>query len=110
MTIGSRKPRELPLDILPERYYKDEGCELSPSCLRCPLPYCKHDVPHWFQRAAREERDTRVLCQYQETKLSVARLAVHFDISPRTVFRILHRVREEKPIPAQMTAVGRTSL
>ena len=25
--------------------YKDTGCEVSSSCLRCPLPMCKYDTP-----------------------------------------------------------------
>ena len=34
------------LELLPERYpYRDEGCEVSPSCLKCPLPQCKYDEP-----------------------------------------------------------------
>ena len=29
---------------LPEHAtYKDEGCELAPSCLRCPFARCQHD-------------------------------------------------------------------
>ena len=47
-------------DALPERYpYRDEGCEVSPSCLRCPLAQCKYDDPDWFQRQKRDEREQR---------------------------------------------------
>ena len=29
-----------------ENYFvDDDGCENSPSCLQCPLPVCKYDVP-----------------------------------------------------------------
>ncbi len=28
---------------------KDKGCEVSPSCLACPLPECKYDVPLYSQ-------------------------------------------------------------
>ncbi len=39
-------------DQSPEYYhYEDTGCEVSPSCLNCPLPQCKYDDPVWFQRA-----------------------------------------------------------
>ena len=37
-------PKIVRRDSLPEHArYKDEGCELSPSCLRCPLPRCQYD-------------------------------------------------------------------
>ena len=37
------------LDAMPEFYhYEDTGCEVSSSCLDCPLPQCKYDDPAWF--------------------------------------------------------------
>ena len=32
---------------LPPRFadYPDRGCWLAPSCLECPLPACRHDLP-----------------------------------------------------------------
>ena len=32
---------------LPPRFadYPDRGCWLAPSCLDCPLPVCRHDLP-----------------------------------------------------------------
>ena len=40
-----------PVDTVPEFYhYEDTGCEVSRSCLNCPLPRCKYDDPIWFQR------------------------------------------------------------
>ena len=33
------------VDDLPENCdYFDEGCNLAPSCLNCPFPFCIHDV------------------------------------------------------------------
>ena len=41
-------PQPLPLvrrDTLPEHTdYRDTGCDLSRSCLRCPLARCKYDA------------------------------------------------------------------
>ena len=46
------------MDQGPEYYhYEDTGCEVSPSCLTCPLPQCKYDDPVWFQRHRRLARD-----------------------------------------------------
>ena len=30
-------------------HYTDKGCEISPSCLSCPLPVCKDDIPLYTQ-------------------------------------------------------------
>ena len=93
MVGETQKKRALRLDLLPEHYpYKDDGCEVSPSCLRCPLPKCKYDEPGWWQRFQREERDRDVLRAWREG-LTVHQLAQKFGISPRTVFRILRAAR-----------------
>ena len=84
------------IDALPERYpYRDEGCEVSPSCLRCPLPQCKYDDPGWFQKEKRKGRDREVMLALQDNGLSVPEAATRFALSQRTVFRILRRTSEE---------------
>ncbi len=80
------------IDVVPERYpYSDDGCEVSPYCLRCPLPQCKYDDPFWFQRQKRKERDKEVIAALQQKGMSVPEVAAHFALSPRTIFRILRR-------------------
>ena len=80
------------LDGVPEEFpYRDDGCEISPSCLRCPLPMCKYDDPVWFQREKRRERDEEVLSAMRMQNLTVPEAAARFDISQRTIFRILQR-------------------
>ena len=80
------------VDVVPERYpYRDEGCDVSSSCLRCPLPQCKYDDPGWFHRQRRDRRDDEVIEAMREGGLSVADLAARFALSQRTVFRILRR-------------------
>ena len=84
------------VDVVPERYpYRDEGCEVSPSCLRCPLPQCKYDDPRWFQRQRQKERDREVVTALREDGLSVLEVAARFDLSERTVFRMLKRTEDE---------------
>ena len=81
------------VDVLPERFsYRDDGCEVSVSCLRCPLPQCKYDDPGWLQRERLRERDQEVVSALREQGLSVAEAAARFSLSQRTVFRILRRV------------------
>jgi hypothetical protein len=49
-------------DLLPEHVrYRDEGCELFPSCLSCPLPQCRYDGPERRQMA-KELRNEEVVC------------------------------------------------
>ena len=87
-----REPRRVRLDTLPEHHtYKDDGCEVSPSCLRCPLPQCKHDEPGWYLRERRAERDRTMSRLRSREGMSVTQLARRFGVSKRTVFRALHR-------------------
>ena len=90
------QPQNIVLDEVPERYpYRDEGCELSPSCLRCSLPQCKYDDPGWVKRQERHDRDTEVLRTLRLEGLSVIEVASRFRLSQRTVFRILKRTATE---------------
>ena len=86
------------IDAVPERYpYHDDGCEVSPSCLQCPLPQCKYDDPSWFQRQKQKERDRGVVADLREGGLSVPEVAARFELSQRTVFRILKRAGNQIP-------------
>ena len=79
------------MDVLPEHFsYRDNGCEVSQSCLRCPLPKCKHDDPGWLRSYRRAQRD-RLLRVRRRENASVGELAQRFQISERTVHRILAR-------------------
>ena len=91
-----------PVDVVPEHFsYRDDGCEVSSSCLKCPLPQCKYDDPTWFQREKRKERDGDVLATMRRNHLSVPQVATRFEISQRTVFRILSRAGYRGPAAAQ---------
>ena len=93
-----RKTRDLRLDILPEIYpYRDDGCEVSASCLRCPLPQCKYDEPGWLQRQARARRDQEIRDARCREQLTVPELARRFNVSERTVFRVMRREKAATP-------------
>lgn len=88
------------IDVVPERFpYRDDGCEVSPSCLRCPLPQCKYDNPGWIQRHRRMERDREVATAVLEEGISVSEAASRFALSQRTIFRILKRSANEEQQP-----------
>ena len=83
------------VDAVPEYYhYEDTGCEVSPSCLTCPLPQCKYDDPTWFQRHRRMARDMKVWTTMQSESLTAEAAAQRFSVTVRTIFRITRRCRE----------------
>lgn len=78
-------------DLPPEFcQYRDEGCEVEPSCLSCHLPRCIHDDPARSRELKHRRRDDEVRWAHK-TGANVAALARRFQISRRTVYRILRR-------------------
>ena len=89
-----RRRHEPSVDALPELMsYQDMGCEVSPSCLRCPLPQCKYDDPIWYQQYRRQGRDQTIWNAQQREGATVFELAEQFQLSPRTIHRALRRAR-----------------
>jgi hypothetical protein len=88
MTMMFRTVRS---DTLPENTrYADDGCEVSRSCLDCPLPICKYDDPGWLQRQNRRHRDDEIF-RLRKMGMSVPELARRFKVSTRTVHRVIQR-------------------
>lgn len=83
-------PRE---DRLPE-HYRDEGCELSPSCLNCPLPFCVEDMPRGRQRRRKEIRNREILRLFYQGE-GIKRIAQRLKVSQRTVQRALKERYED---------------
>ena len=73
--------------------YRDEGCDLSPSCLNCPLPRCRYDEPGGSRQLAKGPRDREVVRRRREEGASIAELARSFGLSKRTVHRIVRKDR-----------------
>jgi len=77
------------LDLLPDEInWRDEGCELFPSCLNCPLPKCVEDEPRGQQRLRMETRKRRMV-ELRRRGQSVTEIAGFFGVSRRTVERAL---------------------
>lgn len=77
-------------DLPPEFcQYRDEGCEVEPSCLSCHLPRCIHDDPARSRELKHRRRDDEVRQAHRMGEASVSALARRFQISRRTVYRIL---------------------
>ncbi len=78
-------------DALPEHaHYRDDGCDIHPHCLSCPLPRCRYDEPGGLRSILIAGRDQDVV-KLRLQGVSVDRLASRFCLSRRTVFRILAR-------------------
>ena len=78
-------------DTLPENpHYKDDGCDVSSTCLDCPLPLCKYDDPGWVQRESRRTRDDEIF-RLRQKGVPVTEISQQFEISTRTVHRIVQR-------------------
>jgi hypothetical protein len=76
-------------DALPEFcHYRDEGCELADSCLRCPFTKCEQEEGGGRQRGRKKARDQEVVRLAGEGK-STRELAQIFGVSTRTIQRTL---------------------
>jgi len=104
--------RERPLrrkgsrDPLPENTrYKDDGCSVSESCFTCPLPRCRYEEPGGLRGVLNEMRDRQILA-LKQAGAPVEDLADRFQVSRRTVFRVLEgtspRSRRRRPAPDSM--------
>ena len=80
--------------------YRDEGCDLAPECLSCPLPKCQHDDPGWFGRKERKRRDRDIVEARRSERLKTKALAARFGVSRRTVHRILKEAHDAPPTPS----------
>ncbi|MFC1985388.1 helix-turn-helix domain-containing protein [Chloroflexota bacterium] len=81
---------EIELDLPPEYcHYRDEGCELSDSCLNCPLPKCIYDEPGGRQRWLKRLRAREMARLFTVEGKGVKELAEMFGVSQRTVQRAL---------------------
>jgi DNA invertase Pin-like site-specific DNA recombinase len=71
---------------------RDEGCDLYPSCLNCPLPKCIDDIPKERHRVKFEARDKGIV-ELRQKGAPLEIIAKRYGISRRTVFRILKQGR-----------------
>ncbi len=83
-------------DALPEyTQYRDDGCEVHPHCLSCPLPRCRYEEPGGLRALLNERRD-REIVEQRLRGASVEELADRFGVSRRTVFRVLESYRQAR--------------
>lgn len=59
---ASRHLKAAPSRAYPENYaYEDHGCDVAPSCLRCPLERCKYEMtPYEAKALVAKQRAQRI--------------------------------------------------
>jgi hypothetical protein len=94
-----RAPLDAPLprvraDALPEHTdYPDTGCDVSESCLRCPLARCKYDVPAGGRSLSATARNREIVLLRERYRAPINLLASTYGVTRRTVFRALREAR-----------------
>ena len=77
-------------DLLPEYcQYKDEGCDLADSCLKCSFPQCIYEQPGGKRHWQKKLRDGEITRLFTSEDKGIKELALMFGISQRTVQRAL---------------------
>lgn len=73
-------------DGLPENTsYNDDGCDIHSSCLTCPLPACRYEMPPGRARALAQ---AATLGRLLSTGLTMDQAAIELGVSRRTVYRL----------------------
>jgi transcriptional regulator of acetoin/glycerol metabolism len=86
-------------DALPEYVdYTDTGCDLYPSCLRCPLPRCRYEEPGGAAAIFRGGRDASIRRASEQDGVDIDQLAAMFGLSRRTIFRVLRAGRGRRQL------------
>ncbi len=90
--VGARQAtplRRVRRDALPEEIrYRDDGCDIHPQCLTCPLPRCRYDEPGGLRGMLNAYRDQQIVA-LRGDGAPVDQIAEQYNLSRRTVFRIL---------------------
>jgi hypothetical protein len=76
-------------DRLPENTrYRDDGCNIHPQCLSCPLPRCRYEDRGGLRGMINEHRD-RGIIEARTKGIGAEEVARQFNVSRRTVFRVM---------------------
>lgn len=80
-------------DSLPENHdYVDDGCEVAPSCLGCPLAVCRYDMPQGMQSLRGEQRGRQAVQLWMQG-VRIPQIAKQLGMSERTIYRHLQQRR-----------------
>lgn len=73
--------------------YEDTGCEISPKCVECPLPQCKHDDQNWFRSYRKLYARRDLLHRLSDnTDINYKELAIQYNLTAATISKLHCRV------------------
>ena len=76
-------------DVLPENTsYPDDGCEVAPRCVECPLERCRYEEPNGLLTVRMRERNPQIIAMRADGA-SLEDIAARFRLARRSVFRVL---------------------
>ena len=82
-------------DTLPEQTgYRDDGCDIHPACLTCPLPRCRYEEKGGLRAMINAYRDQQI-AGLRDAGVTAEELSERFGLSRRTIFRILEMQQVE---------------
>ena len=79
-------PELNPDPVIPRQ--EPNGCDMSDSCLECPLPRCKHEDPLGYRKTKLQERDHAYIEVINPDNLSTKEAAEKLGINRRMVLRV----------------------
>ena len=68
----------------------DDGCDVAPHCVACPLVQCKYDDPAGYKLWKSAAWDA-VVAKTHEVSGSITAVATAHKVSKRTIYRSLNR-------------------
>lgn len=88
--------------------YPDNGCDIAPKCLECPLEACKYDGPEGAEAARRYRLAQRLeaMQSLSDQGLTSDDLADKMGISKRHLYRLKALVKECSNTPAESRQLG----
>lgn len=72
--------------------WRDTGCEVSPSCLACPLPACRYEFANGLTTVKMLAR-IPVIHELQDQGLTIREIAKRLGVSRRGIQRSLSAAR-----------------
>ena len=93
---GASSPNDQYETFLPQ--FTNTGCDESPSCLKCPLPFCKLDNRKDYlvikaERHLRQAHDPKVLLQ-----LAPKQAAAHIGVTKTAYMEAVRQFKQPQPV------------
>lgn len=75
-----------------DKFPKDKGCPLHPSCLTCPEPICAYEYPGGFQAYLKKKADGELFSKSSTISEVAESLGIHKRTAERRFYRTFAKV------------------